>query len=49
MNKETLMSIRLIFKLVLVVIAVVGFDALASRTQAQLDIATHAIDNITSR
>lgn len=43
------MRIRLLFKVLLVVIALIGFNALAPRTQAQLEIASHAIDNITAR
>jgi len=46
---ETTLRIRLLFKVLLVVVALIGFNALAARTQAQLEIASHAIDNITSR
>ena len=43
------MRIRLLFKVLLVAVALIGFNALATRTQAQLEVASHAIDNITSR
>ena len=43
------MRFRLIFKLLLVVVACIGVNALAERTQTQIQIASNAIDNITSR
>jgi len=43
------MRIRLIVKLALLVVALVGFNALSERATQQIDIASNAINNITSR
>ena len=43
------MRIRLIYKLALLVVALVGFNALSERTAQQIDIAQNALHNIASR
>lgn len=43
------MRIRLIVKLALLVVALVGFNAVSERASQQIDIASQAIHNIASR
>lgn len=43
------MRISLFVKLVLLVVALIGFNALSERATQQIDIASNAIHNITSR
>lgn len=40
---------RLIVNLVLVVVALIGINALSERATKQIDVASNAIHNITSR
>lgn len=43
------MRFRLLFKLILVVVALVAFNALAERASAQFNSASNAIDSIATR